>query len=129
MFKRIAALLLALTLAGCGFTMKDSDIPGVYRAARGISSETLTLNADGTYVHDWDINGQDGQAFGTWRIHMLGYGFAQIVVNGYQDKIDPDADPALDDWNTDVKRTAPWDRPRILINQGLRLEYLKERVS
>ncbi|MES1198919.1 MAG: hypothetical protein ABUS48_02960 [Pseudomonadota bacterium] len=129
MFRRLASIVLALALASCGVTMKESDIPGVYRAARGISSETLTLNADGTYVHEWDISGQDGQSYGSWRIHMLGYGFAQIVVNNYQDKIDPDAEPGPDDWNTDVKRTAPWDRQRILINQGLRLEYVKERVG
>ncbi|HVY84390.1 MAG TPA: hypothetical protein VG943_04600, partial [Caulobacterales bacterium] len=71
---RWIAIVALATLASCGFTMKDTDIPGVYHAARGVSVETLTLAADNTFVHEWSANGQEGRASGEWSIHMLGYG-------------------------------------------------------
>ncbi|HVZ99856.1 MAG TPA: hypothetical protein VG841_06035 [Caulobacterales bacterium] len=125
---RLAALLLALTLSACGFGMKDTDIPGVYHAARGVASETLTLYSDNTYLHEWSVNGQEGRATGGWRIHMLGYGFAQIRVLNYRDRIDPDArEPG--DWDTDVRRSSPWDTPRIQINAAMDLYYVKDRAA
>ncbi|HVY86994.1 MAG TPA: hypothetical protein VG943_17810, partial [Caulobacterales bacterium] len=99
---------------------------GVYHAARGVSVETLTLAADNTFVHEWSANGQEGRASGEWSIHMLGYGFAQIRLSNYVDRLDPDAD-ATGEWNTDVRRSTPWDTPRIVINQGMDLYYVKDR--
>ncbi|MES1199486.1 MAG: hypothetical protein ABUS48_05840 [Pseudomonadota bacterium] len=118
--------LLAFALSACGFGMKDTDVYGVYHASRGNDAETLTLYDDGNYLHEWNARGEEGRATGTWRIHMLGAGFAQIKVQDYQDRLDPDAHER-GDWDVDVRRSSPMDTPRIVIDDGLALYYAKDR--
>ena len=118
------AVLTLVAVAACS-PMRDNDIPGIYHAARGVGSETLTLRDDGTYVHAWDLDGDEGQETGSWSIRMMGFGFAHLEIDNYRDRLDPDAPPTPENWATEVNRRAPWDPQRIRINSQLALNYEK----
>lgn len=73
----LAMIALAPAVASCSFCYPVEKLTGVYRAEDSSIGETMTLNADGTYLHEWrSADGYEAN-WGRWQ------GECSILFEGY----------------------------------------------
>lgn len=119
---RAVPFLAGLFLFGCSAPYVPREVAGTYSITYAGVTESLTLRADGTYVHEWDAHGGSGVEHGGWQIEHIEGDCTRVVLSEYRHRIPIPLGEARGEWRPCLTRDVR-GRPAISVSDDLGIAF------